>query len=104
MKTKNNVQKAILKSMAMGISLVLITLTVNAQDFWKSILENASINEIALAMVETSNEIETTEPTENFNFILLETENEQAQLLLIILNLVHLERYVTWSIVFGSQT
>ena len=78
MKTKNNVQKAILRSAAVVISFVLISFTVSAQDFWKRLLENSSFNEIALAMVETSNEMETTEPTESFDFNLLEQESEQA--------------------------
>ena len=52
MKTKNNVQKAVLKSLAVGISLVLISFSVSAQSFWKSIIENEIFNEIALAMVE----------------------------------------------------
>jgi hypothetical protein len=50
MKTKNNVQKAIKKSLAVIISLVLISITVNAQDFWKTVLENNSFSLIALAM------------------------------------------------------
>ncbi len=54
MKTKDNVQKAILKSMAVVFSIILISMTVNAQDFWKSILENVSFNEIALAMTESN--------------------------------------------------
>jgi hypothetical protein len=52
MKTKNNVQKAASKTLAVVVSLVLISFTVNAQDFWKSILENNSFNTIAMAMVE----------------------------------------------------
>lgn len=51
MKTRNNVQKAILKSMAVVVSLVLISFTVSAQGFWESLLENTTFNEIALAMV-----------------------------------------------------
>ncbi len=50
MKTKNNVQKAILKSIAVIVSLVLVSFTVNAQDFWKSIFENEAISQIAMAM------------------------------------------------------
>ena len=52
MKTKNNVQKAITKSLAVIISLVLISITVNAQDFWKTVLENNSFSQIAMAMAE----------------------------------------------------
>lgn len=54
MKTTNNVQKAITKSLAVIISLVLISITVNAQDFWRTVLENNSFNQIALAMVDNT--------------------------------------------------
>ena len=52
MKTRNNVQKAITKSLAVIISLVLISITVNAQDFWKTVLENNSFSQIAMVMAE----------------------------------------------------
>ena len=55
MKTKNNVQKAASKTLAVVVSLGLISFTVNAQEFWKSILENNSFNTIAMAMVERNN-------------------------------------------------
>ena len=74
MKTKNNVQKAILKSMAMGLSLVLISLTVNAQDFWKTIFENNSFNVIALAMVD--NTIETSPASTDANALAIYMEEE----------------------------
>jgi hypothetical protein len=54
MKTKNNVQKTVLRSVAVVVSFVLISLTVTAQDFWKTILANSSFNEIALAMSENT--------------------------------------------------
>ena len=54
MKTKNNVQKTALRTAAVIISFVLISFTVAAQDFWKTVLTNSSFNQIALAMVETS--------------------------------------------------
>ena len=77
MKTKNNVQKTILRSVAVVVSFVLISFTVSAQDFWKKLLANSSLNEIALAMVETPKGTETSgSTTENFNFALLETESE----------------------------
>ena len=50
MKTTNNVQKAITKSLAVIISLVLLSITVNAQNFWKTVLENNSFSQIAMAM------------------------------------------------------
>ncbi len=56
MKTTNNVQKAILKSLAVVTSLVLISFTVSAQGFWESLLENSTLNEIAYAMVEPVSE------------------------------------------------
>ena len=54
MKTKNNVQKAITKSMAVIISLVLISITVNAQDFWRTVMENNSLSQIAMAMTDNA--------------------------------------------------
>jgi hypothetical protein len=75
MKTTNNVQKAILKSLAVVVSFVLISFTVSAQGFWTSILENTSFSEIALAMVETNSK--TNHSTANFTE-LLETEAEEA--------------------------
>ena len=52
MKTKNNVQKTITKSLAVISSLVLLSFTVNAQDFWKSVLKNNSFTQIAMAMTD----------------------------------------------------
>ncbi len=60
MKTTNNVQKAILKSLAVVVSSVLISFTVSAQGFWESILENNTFNEIALAMVDSNSGTEST--------------------------------------------
>jgi hypothetical protein len=77
MKTKNNVQKTVLKSMAVVISFVLISITVNAQDFWKSILENTSFNEIALAMVENNTKTITSSSDAHSFAAILEVENEE---------------------------
>ena len=63
MKTKNNVQKAILRSGAVIISFVLISFTVSAQEFWKKLLTHSSFNEIAIAMIETTDN-KTTVPAE----------------------------------------
>ncbi len=54
MKTKNNVQKTISRTLAVIVSFVLISITVTAQDFWKTVLTNSSFNQIAIAMSETS--------------------------------------------------
>jgi len=53
MKTKNNVQKTLLSTSAAIISLVLISFTVTAQDFWKMVITNSSFNQIALALADT---------------------------------------------------
>ncbi|WP_347839191.1 hypothetical protein [uncultured Draconibacterium sp.] len=50
MKTKSNVQKAILRSAAVVISFVLISFTVSAQTFWKRLLENTGFSDIVIAM------------------------------------------------------
>jgi hypothetical protein len=52
MKTKNNVQKTILSTSAVIVTLVLLSYTVTARDFWKMVLENSSFNQIALAMTD----------------------------------------------------
>lgn len=52
MKTKNDVQKAVLRSAAVITSFVLLSFTVSAQDFWRKLITNSSFNEIAIAMVE----------------------------------------------------
>ncbi len=64
MKTKNNVQKTILRSAAVIISFVLISFTVSAQEFWKRLLTNSSFNEIAIAMIESDGN-KTNLPAEN---------------------------------------
>lgn len=76
MKTKNNVQKTILRSVAVITSFVLISLTVSAQDFWKKLLTHSSFNEIALAMVENTKTSKTELPADDFNFNLLDAEEE----------------------------
>lgn len=54
MKTKNNVQKTILRGAAVVVSFVLISYTVSAQEFWRKLITNSSFNEIAIAMVDAS--------------------------------------------------
>lgn len=54
MKTKNNVQKAVLRSGAVVISFLLITFTVSANGFWKHLLTHNSFNQIAQALVVNS--------------------------------------------------
>lgn len=78
MKTKNNVQKTILSTSAVIVSLVLISFTVTAQDFWKMVITNSSFNEIALAMADTR-EKPKSEPVSNETWSerLLPVEEEQ---------------------------
>lgn len=54
MKTKTNLRKAALRSIAVVVSFVLVSITVSAQEFWKKVLTHSSFNEIAIALVETS--------------------------------------------------
>jgi predicted naringenin-chalcone synthase len=54
MKTKTNFRKAALRSAAVVVSFILVSITVSAQEFWKKVLTHSSFNEIAIAMVETS--------------------------------------------------
>ncbi len=82
MKTTNNVQKTINKTLAVIISLVLLSFTVNAQEFWKSVLKNNSFTQIAMVMTnETSGpshyEAHTTSSTASFSE-LFGTEAEPA--------------------------
>ena len=42
MKTKNNVQKAVLKSVAVLTSLVLLSYNLSAQGLWEQVMENTS--------------------------------------------------------------
>lgn len=80
MKTKNNVQKTVLRTGAVIVSFVLISFTVAAQDFWKTLLTNSSFNQIALAMVETSKkpEVKTSETkTTTANYMYENVKDEQ---------------------------
>lgn len=54
MKTKSDFRKAALRLAAVVVSIVLISITVSAQEFWEKLLTHSSFNEIANAMVETS--------------------------------------------------
>lgn len=50
MKTKNNTQKTVLKSLAVITSLVLISFTAIARDLQKPCIENETFNETILAI------------------------------------------------------
>ncbi|HYQ57295.1 MAG TPA: hypothetical protein VEP89_08085 [Draconibacterium sp.] len=59
MKTKNNVQKTILRSAAVIISFILISFTVSAQTFWQRLLENTGFKDIVMVMVSQDDNEET---------------------------------------------
>ena len=83
MKTKNNVQKTVSRSLAVVVSFVLISFTVTAQDFWKTVLTNSSFNQIALAMVETSKKKNVSEKTSGTNAVNYFYENESDAVLVV---------------------
>jgi len=78
MKTKNNVQKTILRTGAVIVSFVLISLTVNAQEFWQRLLENSSFNTIAMVMVDTKDEAVLPAETKSLKAMKLVEEFEPA--------------------------
>ena len=83
MKTKNNVQKAVLRSAAVIVSFVLISFTVSAQEFWKKLLTHSSFNEIAIALMETENKAELPAETGSespFRFNLVQEIDKQLTL------------------------
>jgi len=55
MKTKNNIQKTVLTSVAAATALAILSFTVNAQGSIKSFFENNEISHIAMVMEETHN-------------------------------------------------
>jgi hypothetical protein len=54
-KTEKQITKTISKTLAIVISLLLISFTVSAQGFWKQILVNNSYGKMAELMVEQKN-------------------------------------------------
>jgi hypothetical protein len=80
MKTKNNVQKTALRTAAVIVSFVLISFTVAAQDFWKTLLTNSSFNQIALAMVDNSNKSDAVTPVtinHETNFVVVNDDDDK---------------------------
>ena len=49
-----NVRRAALRTAAVIVSFVLISFTVTAQDFWKQLLTNNGISDIAMVLVDHS--------------------------------------------------
>ncbi len=96
MKTKNNVQKTILRFAAVVISFILISFTVSAQDFWKRLIAGSSFNEIALAMVDHSKKVNYTSDTAHASFDFVLNQEKDAPLVL--------EPWMTDENVFGETT
>ncbi|MBN1986699.1 MAG: hypothetical protein JW761_10365 [Prolixibacteraceae bacterium] len=97
MKTKNNVQKAVLRSAAVIVSFVLISFTVSAQEFWKKLLTHSSFNEIAIALMETENKAELPAETgseSTFRFNLVQENDKQLSL----------EEWMTKDFYFGMSS
>jgi len=57
MKTRTDFRKAAMRSAAVVVSFVLVSITVSAQEFWKKVLTHSSFNEIAIAMVEPAEKV-----------------------------------------------
>lgn len=75
MKTKNNVQKAVLRFAAVVTSFVLIGYVASAQDLWKSFLENSSFGQIAMVMAKAETSTAEKELTFWATDFATETEN-----------------------------
>ena len=82
MKTKNNVQKTILRFAAVVISFVLISFTVSAQEFWKKLIAGSSFNAIALAMVDHTKEVKHSSDLANasYNYNLVQADEKELTL------------------------
>lgn len=65
MKTTVKFQRAILKSLAVVVSFVLISFTVSAQDFWRSLLKNEILGEMAMVRVDSKDATRTTNAKAN---------------------------------------
>lgn len=87
MKTKNKIQKTVLKSLAAFSFFTLISLTVTAKDLCITIIENKTGEEIALANIENVSESQpTTIPAKkstesNSSETLFMTESEKTMVL-----------------------
>ena len=96
MKTKNNVQKTILRGAAVLVSFVLISYTVSAHEFWTKLITNSSFNEIAIAMVDASGKTKKAANTE--------VQNSATNLNEVYEPALKLEYWMTSDIYFGNST
>ena len=75
MKTKNNVQKTFLRTIAVIVSFVLLSFTVTAQGYWKQWFTNSTFNHLASALVEVKT-VENVYDGTPANMDLYDLENE----------------------------
>ncbi|WP_340114395.1 hypothetical protein [Maribellus mangrovi] len=78
MKTKNNVQKTATKLLALGLILVVLGLSANAQNLGKSLADIVSFNGLDLAMVDNSIESNSTSIGARVYAVNIEVETEEA--------------------------
>jgi hypothetical protein len=67
MKTTNNMKKATLKITVVLVSVFLISITTNAQNFWKERLANNQLEVLAFANIDSSSESKGVTSTKNFS-------------------------------------
>ena len=67
MKTTNNMKKATLKITIVLVSVFLISLSTNAQNYWKERLENKQLEVLAFANIDSSPESKGVSSTKNFS-------------------------------------
>jgi predicted naringenin-chalcone synthase len=95
MKT-TNFRKAAMRSAAVVVSFVLVSITVSAQEFWKKVLTHSSFNEIALALVESpEKEAPANENTESAFWVAFDKAFDPA---------LELEGWMTSENYFGTTT
>ncbi len=81
MKTKNNVQKAVLKSLAIITGLVFLSSSLDGQGLWKPIYNNSEVDHVSLAMAGNRPEVFTSMASSNSTsafsaYLAAETDNE----------------------------
>jgi hypothetical protein len=82
MKTTINVRKTTLKITTVLVSIILICLTVSAQDLWEGLISNDHIKTISLALTENPKEKEKTTSDKNISstnyFVTFEESIEES--------------------------
>lgn len=68
MKTINKVQKIAQKTIAVVVSIILISFNISAQDFWKELVSTNQIEQIALVFADNNTASKKVSFNENENF------------------------------------